>query len=83
MTVKEAKEYAKTMTFREAVNNLTYAKCIPYRKATFIKIYELLDIIEPKPSGLKADTLILDEEAFMNLPKEMFILGEQIKESEG
>lgn len=83
MTREEAKEYAKTMTFREAVYNLTQAKCIPYRKATFIKIYELLDIIEPKPRGLKIDTLFLDEEAFMNLPKEMFILKEQITESEG
>lgn len=47
MTQEEANKYAKSMTFRDAVFNLMDAKCIPYRKATFIKIYELLDIIEP------------------------------------
>lgn len=46
MTREEAKEYAKTMTYRDAIYNLTRAKCIPYRKATFIKVYELLDILD-------------------------------------
>ena len=48
MTLDEAKEYAKTMTYREAILNLARARSIPYRKATFIKIYELLDMIEPR-----------------------------------
>ena len=46
MTKEEAEEYAKTMTYRDAIYNLTHAKCIPYRKATFIKVYELLDILD-------------------------------------
>ena len=46
MTLDEAREYAKTMTYRDAVFNLMKARAIPYRKATFIKIKELLDIIE-------------------------------------
>lgn len=48
MTREEAKEYAKSMTYRDAILNLAQAKSIPYRKATFIKIYELLDLIEPQ-----------------------------------
>jgi len=51
MNREEAEEHAKHMTFRDAVYNLTLAKCIPYRKATLIKIYELLDIIEPLKAG--------------------------------
>lgn len=46
MTKEEAEEYAKTMTYRNAVYNLTQAKCIPYRRATLIKVYELLDILD-------------------------------------
>lgn len=46
MTKEEAEEYAKTMTHRDAVYNLTRAKCIPYRRATLIKVYELLDILD-------------------------------------
>lgn len=46
MTVQEAKEYARTMTFRDAIYNLKQARCVPYRKATFIKINELLEKLE-------------------------------------
>ena len=36
------------MTYRNAIYNALQGKCIPYRKATFIKLYELLDKIEPQ-----------------------------------
>lgn len=50
MTREEAKEFAKTMSYRNAVYNALQGKCIPYRKATLIKLYELLDMIEPQKS---------------------------------
>ncbi len=80
MTKEEAEEYAKTMTFRDAICNLAQAKCIPYRKATFIKIYELLDIIEPKSRSWKADTIIFDEEVFKNFPETAWVTKERIAE---
>lgn len=46
MTREEAEEYAKEMTYRDAVYNALQGKCIPYRKATLIKLHELLDIID-------------------------------------
>lgn len=58
MTREEAKEYAKGMTYRDAICNLIMARAIPYRKATFIKINELLDEIESTkhlPSAEKTD----------------------------
>jgi len=45
MTREEAEEYARHMTFADAIYNLEQAKSIPYRKATFIKIKELLKIV--------------------------------------
>jgi hypothetical protein len=50
MTREEAEDYAKKMSYREAVYNALQGKCIPYRKATLIKLYELLDIVEPQES---------------------------------
>lgn len=50
MTREEAEEYAKEMTYRNAVYNALQGKCIPYRKATLIKLYELLDIVEEQES---------------------------------
>ena len=47
MNREEVEEYAKHMSYRDAVYNALQGICIPYRKATFIKLYELLDIIEP------------------------------------
>ena len=35
MTKDEAKEYAKTMSYSEAVYNALSARCVPYKKATF------------------------------------------------
>ena len=46
MTREEAEEYAKEMTFRDAVYNALHGKCIPYRKATLIKLHELLDVVD-------------------------------------
>ena len=53
MTKEEAEEYAKRITYRDAVYNALQGKCIPYRKATLIKLHELLDIIEPQESEEK------------------------------
>ena len=50
MTREEAEEYAKEMTYCNAVYNALQGKCIPYRKATLIKLHELLDMIEPQES---------------------------------
>ena len=50
MTSEEAEEYAKTMTYRDAVYNALQGKFIPYRKATLIKLHELLDMVEPQES---------------------------------
>jgi hypothetical protein len=48
MTREEAEEYAKKMTYRDAVYNALQGKCIPYRKATHIKLHELLDMVKPQ-----------------------------------
>lgn len=50
MTREQAEEYAKEMTYRNAIYNALQGKCIPYRKATLIKLHELLDIVEPQKS---------------------------------
>lgn len=47
MNKEEAKEYAKNMSYRDAVYNALQGRCIPYRKATTIKLNELLDMLEP------------------------------------
>lgn len=43
MTVEEAKEYAKTMSYEEAVYNALQGRAVPYKKATKIKLDELLE----------------------------------------
>ena len=53
MNREEAEEYAKNMSYRDAVYNALQGKCIPYRKATLIKLYELLDIVEPQEGSEK------------------------------
>ena len=58
MTENEAIEYAKTMTFRNAIYNLKQAKCIPYKKATFIKINELLNLLEKNTEKELAESII-------------------------
>ena len=46
MNLEQAKEYAKTMTYSEAVSNVRYSKGIKYRKATMIKLRELAEIAD-------------------------------------
>lgn len=52
MTREEAIEYAKQMSFREAVYNALEGKCIPYRKATLLKLRELLYVVEHIEGGI-------------------------------
>lgn len=44
MNMEEAQKIASKMSFTSAVYNALNAKCVPYRKATKIKLRELLDI---------------------------------------
>lgn len=44
MNMEEAQKIANKMSFTSAVYNALNAKCVPYRKATKIKLGELLDI---------------------------------------
>ena len=46
MNVEQAKEYAKHMTYSEAVANAKYSKGMRYRKATMIKLRELAEIAD-------------------------------------
>ena len=43
MTVEEAKEYANTMSYEDAVYNALQGRAVPYKKATKIKLDELLE----------------------------------------
>ena len=49
MTVEKALEYSSKMSYGVAVYNLLKARFIPYRKATFIKIHELINKLEQEP----------------------------------
>lgn len=44
MNMEESQKIADKMSFSSAVYNALNAKCVPYRKATKIKISELLNI---------------------------------------
>ena len=46
MTREEAKEYAKNMSYADAIYNLYQAKSISYKKATLIKLKEMADKIK-------------------------------------
>jgi hypothetical protein len=46
MTNEDAKKFAKNMTYKEAINNVLSARCVPNRKATKIKLLDLLEILE-------------------------------------
>ena len=48
----KAESEDKEMTYRDAINNLMKARSIPYRKATFIKIKELLKALEQEPKWI-------------------------------
>ena len=62
MTREEAEVYARGMTYRDAVYNALQGKCIPYRKATLIKLYELLDKVEPQEIDVIKDVSTESEE---------------------
>lgn len=74
MTREEAKEYAKEMTYRDAVYNALQGKCIPYRKATLIKLYELLDMVEQEP----CENAISREDVLMCLTGEWTEITDEI-----
>lgn len=59
MTRGEAQEYAKTMSYKEAVLNCIHAKGIAYRKASLIKLRELAEIADK----LERDNDMTREEA--------------------
>lgn len=46
MNRDEAEEYARHMTYEDAVFNALQGRAIPYRKATLIKLHELLKVAE-------------------------------------
>lgn len=46
MNMAAAEEIAKRMTYRDAVNNALRGRCVPYKKATRIKLNELLDMLD-------------------------------------
>ena len=63
MNCEQAKEYAKTMTYKQAVGNVMSSKGIKYRKATMIKLRELAEIADrldridsEKPNNFDKDT---------------------------
>ena len=46
MNMAEAEEIAKKMTYRDAVYNALRGRCVPYKKATRIKLKELLEMLD-------------------------------------
>ena len=46
MNMAEAEEIAKKMTYRDAVYNALRGRCVPYKKATRIKLKELLEKVK-------------------------------------
>lgn len=46
MSLAEARELAKRMSYRDAVTNCLRAKCIPYRQATKLKLKEMLELAD-------------------------------------
>lgn len=46
MNMEEAEKIADKMSYREAVMNCLCARCVPYRKATKIKMKRLLESID-------------------------------------
>lgn len=65
MTKEEAEEYAKKMTYQDAIYNLLKARCIPYRKATFIKVNELIKALEQEPILDRIKLEIEDQEKWL------------------
>lgn len=57
MNMEKAEEIAKEMTYREAVYNALRGRCVPFKKATRIKLKELLDLVERKEEKNGISTL--------------------------
>jgi hypothetical protein len=55
MTNEEAKNRAKEMTYEDAFYNLKKARAIPYKKATLIKINELIERYTIEKIGMFAE----------------------------
>ena len=53
MNIAEAEEIAKKMTFRDAVYNALRGRCVPYKKATRIKLNELLEMLDKRGKWVK------------------------------
>ena len=64
MTREEAEKYAKKMTYHEAIHNLKQAKSVPYRKATFTKVNELLNDLEQEPRWIPVTEKLPEKDAF-------------------
>ena len=75
MTIEEATKYAENMTYREAIHNLKQAKSVPYRKATFIKVNELLNDLKQEPILEKDGTLIVTTEHCENVGRVLVQYG--------
>lgn len=58
MNMQEAEKVAENMSYRQAVINCLYARCVPYRKATKIKMKQLLEIAEKRDEKIKHDKQI-------------------------
>lgn len=74
--MKEAEKIADKMSYREAVMNCLCAKCVPYRKATKIKMNRLLENIDNDKPLWKSD------EHFINACNESYQQGKADKEKE-
>ena len=46
MNRTQAEEYAKTMTYKQAISNIRTGKGVVHRKATMIKLHELAEIVD-------------------------------------
>lgn len=77
MNLEQAKEYAKTMTYSQAVSNIKYGKFIKYRKATMIKLRELAEIADrldrkTEPTGYKMEPVEQIEPSAQEYEKWLF-----------
>lgn len=66
MNKEKAQEYANSMSFTSAVYNAIYARCVPYRLATKIKLNELLEIAKDVDLARKRGCDEVDLSLFYN-----------------
>ena len=62
MNIKEAEKIADKMSYREAIMNCLSARCVPYRKATKIKMKRLLESIDALNIDLDTPMHFTDEQ---------------------